>query len=682
MIRQLVLITGWILIVPFGWANVFDAVAPTKGSGRHAVITPLATGAVRVECQPKVDWPACVWKFKDPLDLRYWRGLECVIINPDEQPLTVSLRIDASSRPDMRPLQRSTTIPGRATGTVAVTWFEFPVQPEEPLELIGMRGWPGHWSFDPRHVTSVQVFLSKSDHARTFELLAVRPTELARLIPTAQWFPFIDRFGQFRHHVWPGKIRDEQDFAQRRTEENSDLAAHPGPPDRDEWGGWKSGPLWSTSRYFRVTKYQDRWWWVTPSGRLFWSLGVTGVRPSSSTPITDRERYFEWLPEPTSPFSKYYGRGTWAPHGYYTNRAQQGYRTFDFAAANLERKYGENWRHLWVELVLRRLRSWGWNTIANWSDPDVYERRQIPYTGTIHFHSKPIEGSRGYWGKFPDPFDKSFRAGLERALQAPSVRTAIGDPWCLGFFVHNELSWGNHAHELGQAALASPMDQPARAAAIAALKQKYTDLTALNLSWGTSWSHWEEVGQGDFPTNSRVRSDLEQLTSRIAEEYFRVVSEVLHARAPGQLYLGCRFAWRNDAAVRAAAKFCDVISFNSYTETLDGLRLPEGVDKPVIIGEFHFGALDRGMFHTGLRSARDQAERAQKFARYVRSGLRHPNVVGVHWFQYWDQPTTGRADGENYQIGLVDIADTPYPEMREAARMLARELYVLRVQPH
>ncbi len=33
----------------------------------------------------------------------------------------------------------------------------------------------------------------------------------------------------------------------------------------------------------------------------------------------------------------------------------------------------------------------------------------------------------------------------------------------------------------------------------------------------------------------------------------------------------------------------------------------DGADKPVIIGEFHFGALDRGMFHPGLKQARDLA---------------------------------------------------------------------------
>ena len=50
-------------------------------------------------------------------------------------------------------------------------------------------------------------------------------------------------------------------------------------------------------------------------------------------------------------------------------------------------------------------------------------------------------------------------------------------------------------------------------------------------------------------------------------------------------------------------------------------------------------------------------------------------------FQYLDQPLTGRADGENYNIGFVDATDDPYPEMREAARTLHADLYRLRAGP-
>lgn len=95
----------------------------------------------------------------------------------------------------------------------------------------------------------------------------------------------------------------------------------------------------------------------------------------------------------------------------------------------------------------------------------------------------------------------------------------------------------------------------------------------------------------------------------------------------------------------------------------------------MVIGEFHFGALDRGMFHTGLRQAENQADRAIKYTAYVEAAARAPWCVGAHWFQYKDQALTGRGDGENYNTGFIDGTDDPYPEMIEAARSLHARLY-------
>lgn len=60
------------------------------------------------------------------------------------------------------------------------------------------------------------------------------------------------------------------------------------------------------------------------------------------------------------------------------------------------------------------------------------------------------------------------------------------------------------------------------------------------------------------------------------------------------------------------------------------------------------------------------------------SALRNPAIVGAHWFQCYDESTTGRADGENYQIGFLDICDTPYDETVAAAREVGYRLYSLR----
>jgi len=42
----------------------------------------------------------------------------------------------------------------------------------------------------------------------------------------------------------------------------------------------------------------------------------------------------------------------------------------------------------------------------------------------------------------------------------------------------------------------------------------------------------------------------------------------------------------------------------------------------------------------------------------------------VDWFQYYDEPTHGRGDGENFNFGLVDIHNKPYEKLTAAAAAL------------
>lgn len=45
-------------------------------------------------------------------------------------------------------------------------------------------------------------------------------------------------------------------------------------------------------------------------------------------------------------------------------------------------------------------------------------------------------------------------------------------------------------------------------------------------------------------------------------------------------------------------------------------------------------------------------------------------MVGAHWFQYYDEPTHGRKDGEDFNMGLTDINGVPYEELTQTARSL------------
>jgi hypothetical protein len=94
----------------------------------------------------------------------------------------------------------------------------------------------------------------------------------------------------------------------------------------------------------------------------------------------------------------------------------------------------------------------------------------------------------------------------------------------------------------------------------------------------------------------------------------------------------------------------------------------------MIIGEFHFGVPERGLA-PGLAQTPNQDERAAAYCYYVENAAANPAIIGTHWFQWVDQPTTGRFDVENYNIGFVDVTDRPYIELVNAAKETFKRLF-------
>ncbi len=551
-------------------------------------------------------------------------------------------------------------------------------------KLFGMRGYPvkagGPGTVNPSNITQVLVFVSKPAVAHVFEVLrltaAGRPTSPTAWVTDAEpFFPFLDTFGQYRHKSWPGKIESLEGLKRAREAEVRELSRRTGPADWDQYGGWRTGPERQATGFFRTEKIGRKWWLIDPDGHVFFSHGIDCVRMLDTTPIEERDDWWDSFPGRQPEFAEFFSTRH-ALKGHYAGRSP---RCFSFAGANLLRKYGPDWKSAYPELIQRRLRSWGLNTIANWSDEQTRLLRRTPYTDTIGSgRTRMLEGSEGYWGKFPDVFDPSFSASLAQQMASKKGKSA-GDPWCLGYFSDNEMSWGDEV-SLALGALKSPADQPAKLAFVSDLKQRYGEIQRLNDTWGTSCASWDALlAARETPDQSLARADLQAFYTRCAEQYFRTVREAIKQVAPHQLYLGCRFAWVNDRAAAAAAKYCDVVSYNLYRRSVAEFQFNGGADVPLIIGEFHFGALDRGMFHTGLVPVATQQARAEAYRDYVRGALRHPQFVGCHWFQYMDEPVTGRVyDEENYQIGFVDVADTPYAETITASRDVGYHLYTIR----
>lgn len=646
---------------------VFDRAETVAKTTTQQTKAQFVGGAMRVDFA-KTDWPNIKFEGGKAYDAgAEWGGVGAIVFdvkNPGTAPLDVHVRGDAKG----------------ADGESFVRQGHEVVAPGERVKLVwgaqgtpeGMRGGPtpdfpagarsmkcsGNWPAQGR-ATGFQIFLARPDQPRTLEVFSIH------FLPKAELNGIVDRYGQYTRAQWPGKVQKDEDLAKAKAEEESWLRAHPAPADRDEFGGWKTGPQLKATGFFRTERVDGRWWLVTPTGRLFWSIGTTCVRPESGGPIRGREAMFLWLPDGAA-------KAGWA----------------DYYQVNLARKYGESWRETWARRSCERLPAWGFNTIANWSHESVFPLHRVPFTASINIGGLPPIGAKPEKGKVDhrllDFFDESFPRKADDAIAKQTGKWAK-DPWCIGYFVHNELHWdiwseGRSDGVVARAALASPPTLPARQALVKMLQAKYGSVDAFAKAWNISLANWDDpVTLTGKQLNDAARIDCSAFLTAMAQRYFSVISAAMKKHAPGQLYLGCRFSVRPREVVNVSAKFCDVVSFNIYNDTIDPKNWAylNELGKPVIIGEFHFGATDRGMFHTGLRPTASQAERAKAYATYVKSAAAMPALVGCHWFQYVDQPLTGRFDGENYNIGFVNITDAPYPELRASAREVNGEIYRL-----
>jgi len=663
--------------------TITDSYEVSKIPTSDAAVSVASTGqgpTLRVATGHRGDWPGITLRAPDGRwNLAAFDQVTVSLKNSGKNRVTIYCRVDnAGADGTKHCVTESAALDPGKEGQIGVRLVRT-ASDKMGGKLFGMRGYPvaagTEGTIDPEQITQLLVFVSKPTEDHVFDIRGIR-AEGSYVSPTAStadaspFFPFIDTFGQYKHKDWPGKTHSLNEMKARREEEERVLTKGAGPRGWDQYGGWAEGPKLAASGFFRTQKYEGRWWLVDPEGHLFFSHGIDCVRMRDSTPVEGREDWFEAFPGKDPAFAGLLATG-YALHGHYAGKSPQ---SFSFAGANLVRKYGEGHQQTYPEIIQRRLRHWGINTIGMWSDETTRLLRRTPYVDAASSHgSKMIEGSQGYWGKFPDVFDPSFIQSVRRSVEG---KRSAKDPWCLGYFSDNEMSWGDEI-SLALAALSSPASQAMKETFLADLKAKYGEVAKLNQVWGTRHDSWESLrASTNAPDIKAAREDLEAFYTRAAEQYFRTVREAVKAVAPDQLYLGCRFAWVNPRAAAAAAKYCDVVSYNLYQRSVADFKFNGGADVPLIIGEFHFGALDRGMFHTGLVAVKDQNARAKAYEDYVLGARSNPSIVGCHWFQYQDEPTTGRVyDEENYQIGFVDVADTPYAELIEASRAVAAKLY-------
>ncbi len=441
--------------------------------------------------------------------------------------------------------------------------------------------------------------------------------------------PSVDEFGQWNLGDWEDKIHSLEQLKNEWTKEDNEITST-NDYQYSKFGGYLNAKVKGTG-FFRTEKIDGQWWFVDPEGYLFLSVGVDCVHPGgggNAVNIDKRRNIFKELPP-----EKLQSKGP----GSRQNAAS-------FGLWNLYRRYGEDYHQKSIDMAIKRMDKWGLNTIANWSSPDVYNTNKKAFI--VPLRGIGIDG--GLMG-LSDVYVPTFRPTVENAVKN-FVENFKGNPWLIGYFIGNEPAWLDQEERLCNLIMNGP-DRP--------IKSELTEFLA----------------KGDTPER---RNEFIHETFRI---FLETVDNALEKYDPDHLDLGIRFG--NVLEIdRNILEICknifDVLSFNCYDlypkkEMMD--RAMEITGLPMIIGEYHFGTVDRGMAQS-LWQVNSQKERGVAYRYYTEKAYSHPGLIGTGYFQWCDQDLTGRGlDGENYNCGLVDVTDRPYKYQVKAMMETAKRLF-------
>jgi hypothetical protein len=461
---------------------------------------------------------------------------------------------------------------------------------------------------------------------------------------------------------------NQVDFLDRDCDAFDDTMNNGSCIGRDRWGGWTGIDRPATGR-FRVEEVDGTWWLITPDGHGFFSAGVNSVDSDGDfSPPIGRRPYEE----------------------------------------NILALYGT--KDAWQEMTYDRLQRWNFNTIGAFGTTSIHVGRR-PYTPVRGFHSAAPEvpgWPAGRTGKrIRDFFDPGWPAGA--AARAADLQYCADDPFCIGVFTDNELPWGPGVFMVGtfvDAYMTLPAGAPGKLALQQLFEDRYAgDVSAFNAAWDLALASFDDLQDldtlgSDIACESAERTnDRRAFMVRVAKRYFSVVHDALRALDPDLLILGARFTSTaiGPDIVTAAAPYVDVMSLNHYLldqgalnifagnggvryeyyfldnrfEDLDTIHTLSG--RPLMITEYSIRTPTPGvpvLYPPFMPTFDTQEERTNAYEEYQRQVLSRSYMVGTHWFKYEDQPDTGRGDGENSRFGVVNIEDTPYPELTERMTLL------------
>lgn len=473
--------------------------------------------------------------------------------------------------------------------------------------------------------------------------------------------PVVDEFGQWNLREFEDKVHSLDELKADWAKEDEEIAAMKAEASRfSKYGGNLKFRVNATG-FFRVEKINEKWWFVDPDGYLFLSLGANGTGPNTSS------NYFP----PKGAYTLTPSRGFNPNVLGIQRRANQNAAIQNCGATqldsvvmpgvwNLYRRYGaNNMMDKARQTIIDRMTLWGMNTMGRWATNE----NPKPYMAYVR-----TENTTNIFG-LVDIYVPGFKESIEKSIMN-SVKNSVKDDMLIGYFIGNEPAFCNQENRLAELIMEADNNVP--------MKKAYLDF---------------------IKDNGPSTESNKAFAYKTFREYVKIICETTKKYDPNHLILGIRFGRGvpTTEVLNISKDYFNVYSFNNYGMnpmvennvnygTMTTTDQPQNTGRnifdeiyevtglPMIIGEFHFGTTDRALGESLVR-VNSQEERGIAFRNYSDAAFSHPALIGLSWFQWNDQEMFGRGDGENYNIGLVDITDRPYPHLVNAIKAVSDNCY-------
>lgn len=476
----------------------------------------------------------------------------------------------------------------------------------------------------------------------------------------------VDPYGQIRSAEFPGKINDDEEFAQASIDDEEFTAGLTAPGGRDSYGGLAGSKdvhgLRETG-FFHIGKLDGKSVMVDPLGNLYFNLAVngTGYVDETFTVVNGRESVYEWLPGKDGPFKTAY----------------DGNGNFSFYVANLIRRTGQPFNQAQYSAdSVDFVKSLGFTGLGAWSNASG-----MPDLSWLPMPSLKIGDTELFDIFHPDMLN-------QMDVKFSALANNANDTELIGYMFANELPY----NKLKSAVPAANASSGSKVRLVEMLAAKYGTIAGFNAAWDLSFASFDALKNGSFAAKTELATrDMDDFTEIYLDELYKQIAYYTRKYDPNHLVIGDRWLANvmNDSKLREylaeyAGKYLDVLTYNYYTydlnlEVLERLYELAG-ETPFIMTEFHYGDPTTGLTFAA-RMAEGEHEKGLMYSNYVEKAAASGFIVGTNWFTFLDQAPTGRwfqgLNGEAGAIGLVNVAGRPYRDFLQSVSTTNAKIYDL-----